>query len=177
MVYGSPENLVKTVPLQWEITQIIHFYILFITVCVEKHQILVVKFTMGTPKDIQQELHFQKLKKRECISKFSDKMEIHQQPKHLDSIFQMKKNQKWCCVGDMWARAHIKLPGEYAKQKSFSVALQDIHKKKFPNVLSVRCHCPKRHSKNCGCFSKIFLHGAWTNFCYCLINLHCICAI
>ena len=68
------------------------------------------------------------------------------------------------------ARAHTKHLGELAKQKSFSPALLDVYKDKFPDVVTVKCHCPKRHSKQCGCLTKSFLHGARTNFFYCLIQ-------
>ena len=69
------------------------------------------------------------------------------------------------CRGHV-TRAHSKQLGEYAKQKAFSAAIQDIHKKKFPNVTSVKCHCPKRHSKSCGCLSKAFPN----QFFYCLLQ-------
>ena len=48
--------------------------------------------------------------------------------------------------------------------------MQDALKEKFPNVTTVKCHCPKRHRKNCGCISKSFLRGARTNFFYCLLQ-------
>ena len=50
--------------------------------------------------------------------------------------FPDEENSKVMLCGGHVARAHIKLLGEYAKHKSFSVALLDIHKK-FPKVLSV----------------------------------------
>jgi len=78
-------------------------------------------------------------------------------------------SQVMLCGGHV-ARAHTKRLGELAKQKCFSPALQDIYKEKFPDVLTVKCHCPKRHSKNCGCLTKTFLRGARTNFFYCLIQ-------
>ena len=64
-----------------------------------------------------------------------------------------EKSKVMLCGGHV-ARAHTKQSSEYSKQKSFSAALQDTHN--FPNVTSVKCHCPKRHSKNCGCLSKAF---------------------
>ena len=67
------------------------------------------------------------------------------------------------CGGHV-ARAHSKHLGEVAKQKSFSEVTQNMLKKKFPAVTSVKCHCPKTHRKNCGCISKFFLHGARTIF-------------
>ena len=45
------------------------------------------------------------------------------------------------CGGHV-ARAFTKSLGELAKQKSFSPALRDIHRKKFPAVDTVKCHCP-----------------------------------
>ena len=73
------------------------------------------------------------------------------------------------CGGHV-ARSHTKCLGELAKQKSFSPALQDAYKDDFPDVLTVKFHCPKLHSKNCGCLTKFFLRGARTNFFYCLIQ-------
>ena len=67
------------------------------------------------------------------------------------------------CGGHV-ARAHTKHLGEVAKQKSFSEVTQNMLKKKFPAITSVKCHCPKTHRKNCGCISKFFLHGARTIF-------------
>ena len=84
--------------------------------------------------------------------------------------FPNEENSKVMLCGGHAARAHTKLLGEYAKQKSFSVAMQDVHKKNFTTVTSVKCHCPKRHSKNCGYLSKAFLYGARTNFFYCLLQ-------
>ena len=79
------------------------------------------------------------------------------------------KSKVMLCGGHV-ARAHTKHLGEVAKQKSFSEVTQDMLKKKFPAVTSVKCHCPKRHRKNCGCISKSFLRGARTNFFYCLLQ-------
>ena len=84
--------------------------------------------------------------------------------------FPDEQTSKVMLCGRHVARAHSKQLGEYAKQKAFSAAIQDTHKKKFPNVTSVKCHCPKRHSKNCGCLSKAFLRSARTNFFYCLLQ-------
>ena len=68
------------------------------------------------------------------------------------------------------ARAFTKSLGEFAKQKSFTPTMQDQHREKFPDVDTVKCCCPKRHSKNCGCLSKSFIKGARTNFFYCLLH-------
>ena len=84
--------------------------------------------------------------------------------------FPDKEKSKVMLCGGHVARAHTKLLGEYAKQKSFSTTMQDTHKKNFPTVTSVKCHCQKRHSKNCGCLSKAVLRGARTNFFYCLLQ-------
>ena len=80
-----------------------------------------------------------------------------------------RKSQIMLCGGHV-ARAHTKQLGEIAKQKSFSPTLQDTYKAKFPDVEKVKCHCPKRHSKKCGCLSKSFIRGARTNFFYCLLQ-------
>ena len=80
-----------------------------------------------------------------------------------------EKSQVMLCGGHV-ARAHTKQLGELSRQKSFSVAMQDIHKKKFPDVQTVKCHCSKRHAKNRGCLSKSFIRGARTNFFYCLLQ-------
>ena len=80
-----------------------------------------------------------------------------------------EKSQVILCGGHV-ARAHTKRLGDLAKQKSFSPTLQDSYKKEFPEVSTVKCHCPKRHSKNCGCLSKSFIRGARTNFFYCLLQ-------
>ena len=79
------------------------------------------------------------------------------------------KSQVMLCGGHV-ARAHTKHLGEISKQKSFSATMQDMYKARFPDVLTVKCHCPKRHSKKCGCISKSFIHGARTNFFYCLLQ-------
>ena len=79
------------------------------------------------------------------------------------------KSQVMLCGGHV-ARAHTKHLGEISKQKSFSATMQDMYKAKFPDVLTVKCHCPKRHSKKCGCISKSFIRGARTNFFYCLLQ-------
>ena len=79
-----------------------------------------------------------------------------------------ERSKVMLCGGHI-ARAHTKQLTEMARQKSFSVANQDSYKK-FPAVTAVKCHCPKRHSKKCGCFSKAFLRGARTNFFYCLLQ-------
>ena len=73
------------------------------------------------------------------------------------------------CGGHI-ARAHTKQLNELARQKSFSAANQDSYKKRFPAVTTVKCHCPKRHFKKCGCFSKVFIRAARTNFFYCLLQ-------
>lgn len=70
-----------------------------------------------------------------------------------------EKSQVMLCGGHM-ARAHTKQLSELSKQKSFSTAIQNVYKKTFPDVQTVKCHCPKRHSKNCGCLSKSFICGA-----------------
>ena len=79
------------------------------------------------------------------------------------------KSRIMLCGGHV-ARSFTKSLGELAKQKSFSATKQDHHKKAFPNVDTVKCCCPKRHSKNCGCLSKSFIKGARTNFFYCLLH-------
>ena len=79
------------------------------------------------------------------------------------------KSKVMLCGGHV-ARAHIKLLGEVAKQKSFSETKKDSLKKEFADVTKVQCHCPKRHRKNCGCISKSFLRGVRTNFFYCLLQ-------
>ena len=73
------------------------------------------------------------------------------------------------CGGHV-ARSFTKSLGEFAKQKSFSATMQDLHRKQFPDVDTVKCCCPRRHSKNCGCLSKSFIKGARTNFFYCLLH-------
>ena len=80
-----------------------------------------------------------------------------------------QKSKVMLCGGHV-ARSHTKHLGEIAKQKSFSETMQDVLKEKFPEVTTVKCHCPKRHKKNCGCLSKSFLRGARTNFFYCLLQ-------
>ena len=77
--------------------------------------------------------------------------------------------QVMLCGGHV-TRAHTKYLGELAKQKSFSPALQGMYKEKFPDVVTVKYHFPNRHFKQCGCLTKSFLHGAHTNFFYCLIQ-------
>ena len=79
------------------------------------------------------------------------------------------KSRVMLCGGHV-ARSFTKSLGELAKQKSFSATKQDQHRKVFPNIDAVKCCCPKRHSKNCGCLSKSFIKGARTNFFYCLLH-------
>ena len=81
-----------------------------------------------------------------------------------------EEQSKIMLCGGHIARAHTKQLTEIARQKSFSVANQDTYKKRFPAVTTVKCHCPKRHSKKCGCFSKAFIRAARTNFFYCLLQ-------
>ena len=80
-----------------------------------------------------------------------------------------ERSKVMLCGGHV-ARAHTKQLTELARQKSFTVANQDKYKKKFPGVTTVKCHCPKRHHKKCGCISKAFLRAARTNFFYCLLQ-------
>ena len=80
-----------------------------------------------------------------------------------------ERSKVMLCGGHI-ARAHTKQLIEFARQKSFSVHNQDTYKKKFPAVTTAKCHCPNRHSKKCGCFSKTFLRGARTIFFYCLLQ-------
>jgi len=80
-----------------------------------------------------------------------------------------QKSKVMLCGGHV-ARAHTKHLSEVAKQKAFSETMKDALKGKYPDVTTVKCHCPKRHKKNCGCFSKSFLRGARTNFFYCLLQ-------
>jgi len=82
--------------------------------------------------------------------------------------FQDETTSKVMLCGGHVARAFTKSLGELAEQKSFSPALRDVHRKNSPTVDTVKCCCLKRHSKNCGCLSK--LRGARTNFFYCLIH-------
>ena len=53
------------------------------------------------------------------------------------------------CGGHV-TRAHTKHLGEVSEQKSFSPTMQDMYKGRFPNVVTLKCHCPKRHTKKCG---------------------------
>ena len=41
--------------------------------------------------------------------------------------------------------------------------MPDALKEKFLEVTTVKCHCPKRHKKKCGCLSKSLLCGARTD--------------
>ena len=79
------------------------------------------------------------------------------------------KSRVMLCGGHV-ARSFTKSLGELVKQKSFSATKQDQHRKAFPNIDTIKCCCPKRHSKNCGCLSKSFIKGARTNFFYCLLH-------
>ena len=65
------------------------------------------------------------------------------------------KSKVMLCGGHV-ARAHTKLLGEVAKQKSFSETKQDSLKKDFPDVTRVKCHCPKRHKKTVIVFQNLF---------------------
>ena len=42
------------------------------------------------------------------------------------------------------------------------------HQKDFPDIAKVRCHCHKKHSPQCGCFTPKFLVQARKNFNCCL---------
>ena len=81
-----------------------------------------------------------------------------------------KSRSKVMLCGGHSTRAHNKQMGELAKQKCFSATIQDRYREKFPEVDTVKCHCPKRHHKKCGCMSKAFIKGARTNFYYCLLQ-------
>ena len=70
-----------------------------------------------------------------------------------------EERSKIMLCGGHITRAHTKQITEIARQKSFLAANQDMHKKRFPAVTTVKCHCPKRHSKKCGCFSKTFIRA------------------
>jgi len=59
--------------------------------------------------------------------------------KHYTDV---KKSKIMLCGGHV-AHAHTKHLGEIAKQKSFSETIQDTLKEKFPEVTTVKCHCPK----------------------------------
>ena len=48
--------------------------------------------------------------------------------------------------------------------------MPDALKEKFLEVTTVKYHCPKRHKKKCGCFSKSLLCVARTDFLYCLLQ-------
>ena len=45
--------------------------------------------------------------------------------------------------------------------------MPDALKEKFLEVTTVKCHCPKRHKKKCGCLCKSYTR---TDFLYCLLQ-------
>jgi len=77
-------------------------------------------------------------------------------PSLFSDHFQDEAASKVMLCGGNVSRGFTKSLGELAKQKSFSPALRDIHRKNFPAVDTVKCCCPKRHSKNCECLSNSF---------------------
>ena len=79
-----------------------------------------------------------------------------------------ESRSKVMLCGGHSSRAHTKQLEELAKQKAFTATIQDEYRENFPEVDSVKCHCPRRHHKNCGCMSKAFIKGARTNYFYCL---------
>ena len=87
-------------------------------------------------------------------------IEVQWQDADLLSSKAFRIHKVMLCGGHM----HTLNTLEKWQSKNLSETKQDSLKKKFPDVTKVRCHCPKRHRKNCGCISKSFLRGARTNF-------------
>ena len=66
--------------------------------------------------------------------------------------------------GGYAARSHLKQLEVISGRKSFTKVLQNRHKKEYPDVEKVTCHCPDKHSPGCGCMSKAFMEQSRNNF-------------
>lgn len=66
------------------------------------------------------------------------------------------------CAGHV-GRAHAKNLSERSKLKTFSSTQQATWKDKFPEMVTAKCKCTKRHSPGCGCLSKAFILQARIN--------------
>ena len=76
------------------------------------------------------------------------------------------------CAGHS-GRSHLKQLQTWAKRKSFSKELIQRYKDIVPEVegeKAVTCHCPKKHSKNCGCLSDAFNKQSRNNYSLLLSN-------
>ena len=80
--------------------------------------------------------------------------------KSLEEVF--PKAKLMICGGHA-GRAHLKQLQKYGKGKSFTDKFKEIHRKQFPEIDSVSCHCTK-HSAGCGCLSEAFCQKARNNF-------------
>ena len=71
------------------------------------------------------------------------------------------------CAGHV-VRSHMKALDAFQTMKKFTPAFCTQHQKDFPDIAEVRCHCHKKHSPQCGCFTPKFLVQARKNFNCCL---------
>ena len=71
------------------------------------------------------------------------------------------------CAGHA-VRSHMKALDAFQTMKKFTPAFCTQHQEDFPDIAKVRCHCHKRHSPQCGCFTPKFLVQARKNFNCCL---------
>ena len=71
------------------------------------------------------------------------------------------------CAGHV-VRSHMKALDAFQTMKKFTPVFCTQHQKDFPDIAEVRCHCHKRHSPQCGCFTPKFLVQARKNFNCCL---------
>ena len=62
------------------------------------------------------------------------------------------------------ARAHEKMLKKLKAKRSFAANDIDTYKEKYPDVQTVKCCCPKKHSQGCGCFTDGFIKLARSRF-------------
>ena len=67
--------------------------------------------------------------------------------------------------GGHTARAHGNmLKYKLLKKRVFTTKEISELKDKYPNVVKLKCHCPKKHSPGCGCMTEKFVQVARRNF-------------
>lgn len=81
-----------------------------------------------------------------------------------NAVKAMFPNATIMTCGGHAARSHLKQLETLSGRKEFAKALQDRHKKAYPDVETVRCHCRENHSPGCGCMSKTFMEQSRNNF-------------
>ncbi len=92
---------------------------------------------------------------------------IHWQDADSSSALSVKAHYpdvKLMLCGGHVPHAHQKMLKSIKVKKSFTATEQTALKKKYPEVNTAECHCPKHHSSGCGCMSDKFITVARSRF-------------